>query len=214
MAFCFVVILPRIQEAHKTRRIEPYHKNITETTTRTELHLYKHHNNIFITNSASSREFPIVVAGAGPCGLVTALALQRQGVPCVIFQHASRDRLCGNVGGGYDLAPTAFDILKNRLELPIDKAVRSFGGMFIPDMKGRLVRELRLTDMKGMQFYAANRSELQNLLLDAILANRLGQMFIRERKRSYPAMWRPSNWLQAKLKWLRLSLYHSAMMRQ
>jgi 2-polyprenyl-6-methoxyphenol hydroxylase-like FAD-dependent oxidoreductase len=58
-------------------------------------------------------KLPVVIAGAGPCRLVAAITLQKEGVQFVIVERAARKRLCSNVGSGFDLAPMVIDILKN-----------------------------------------------------------------------------------------------------
>jgi 2-polyprenyl-6-methoxyphenol hydroxylase-like FAD-dependent oxidoreductase len=63
--------------------------------------------------SMTTPKLPVVIAGAGPCGLVAAITLQKEGVRFVIVEGTARERLCSNVGSGFDLAPTAIDILKN-----------------------------------------------------------------------------------------------------
>ena len=88
-------------------------------------------------------KLPVVIAGAGPCGLVAAITLQKEGVvPFVIVELAARKPLCSNVGSGFDLAPTAIDILKNRLEIPdMDKGFDSYGGMYMCNMEGKPLRK-------------------------------------------------------------------------
>ena len=44
------------------------------------------------------------IAGGGPCGLTTALTLQKHGVPFVIYERASRQKLCSNAGSGIDVS--------------------------------------------------------------------------------------------------------------
>merc|ERR1712157_639156 len=62
------------------------------------------------------QQLPVIIAGAGPCGLVAALTLQQDNVPFVLYERASsRQKLCSNTGSGIDMAPTAVDILQNKL---------------------------------------------------------------------------------------------------
>ena len=115
----------------------------------------------------SDTTLPVLIAGAGPCGLVVALVLQRQGVPFLIIEKASsRIKLCSNVGSGFDLAPTAIDILRNRLHLPVDDIFCPYAGMYMATMEDMmLVRDVNVHDM-GMG--SVNRADLQNMLLDAL----------------------------------------------
>ena len=67
----------------------------------------------------SSDDLPVIIAGAGPCGLVAALSLKRSGVPFVIYDRATSARLCSNAGSGIDMAPVSagvdFELLINSL---------------------------------------------------------------------------------------------------
>ena len=77
----------------------------------------------------SSSDLPVIIAGAGPCGLVAALSLKRSGVPFVIYDRASSTRLCSNAGSGIDMAPVAINILENELEVSpegINRAMRPY----------------------------------------------------------------------------------------
>ena len=50
---------------------------------------------------------PVVIAGAGPCGLVAALTLEKSaGIPYIIYEKTTADKLCSNAGSGIDMAPT------------------------------------------------------------------------------------------------------------
>jgi salicylate hydroxylase len=127
-------------------------------------------------------DLPIIIAGAGPCGLVAALTLKRQGVPFVIIERATRSKLCANVGSGYDLAPTAIDILTNRLKLEkMNEVYAGFAGLRVQTMQGKDIRELHIAEMAkkvkflnkdddkgGAKFGTINRADLQNMLLDEI----------------------------------------------
>jgi geranylgeranyl reductase family protein len=62
-----------------------------------------------------SQEFPIVIAGAGPAGAITSLALSKAGQPHLILDKAQfpRDKICGDAISGkpleilYSLVPEA-----------------------------------------------------------------------------------------------------------
>ncbi|MEW6732041.1 MAG: FAD-dependent monooxygenase [Acidobacteriota bacterium] len=41
--------------------------------------------------------YDVLIAGAGPGGLTTALALKRQGIHYLLIDRASRDRLCADM---------------------------------------------------------------------------------------------------------------------
>ena len=72
---------------------------------------------------------PVIIAGAGPCGLTAALTLRRAGVPFVLYDRATSTRLCSNAGSGIDMAPCAVNILENELRLSrsgLDRAMRPY----------------------------------------------------------------------------------------
>ena len=78
---------------------------------------------------AKETTLPVIIAGAGPCGLTAALSLQRAGVPFLLYDRASSARLCSNAGSGIDMAPCAVDILENELRVSragLDKAMRPY----------------------------------------------------------------------------------------
>lgn len=64
-----------------------------------------------------SERLPVIIAGAGPCGLVAALVLQNHIILFIIVEKTSRSKLCSNAGAGFDLTPTALNILVHRLGL-------------------------------------------------------------------------------------------------
>ena len=49
---------------------------------------------------------PIIIAGAGPCGLVAALTFEKAGIPYVIYEKTTTEKLCSNAGSGIDMATT------------------------------------------------------------------------------------------------------------
>lgn len=104
-------------------------------------------------------DLPVLIAGAGPCGLVAALTLKQQGIPFVIIERATRSKFCANVGSGYDLAPTANDILSNRLGLErMNDIYANLSGMRIQTMRGKDIREVLIADMARAMTYV-NRKE-------------------------------------------------------
>lgn len=90
-----------------------------------------------------TKRLPVIIAGAGPCGLVAAVTLQKQNIPCVVYDRASREKLCSNAGSGFDMAPTAVDILQNKLCIDMEKAMRPYSYMYMADMKGRPITTYR-----------------------------------------------------------------------
>lgn len=120
-------------------------------------------------NTSSKETFPVVIAGAGPCGLVAARNLQKNGIPFVVFERASREKLCSNAGSGIDMAPSAFKILENELGIDMDKAMRPYEYMYITDMKGKKIKTYAFQEViPDREFGFSNRSDLQNALLDSL----------------------------------------------
>lgn len=131
-----------------------------------------------------SSDLPVIIAGAGPCGLVAALSLKRSGVPFVIYDRASSVRLCSNAGSGIDMAPVAVNILENELEMSpegINRAMRPYDYMHMFDSGGKKLTTYRLKEMKfkigSRNFGFANRSDLQHALLEELgLKDKNGQI--------------------------------------
>jgi len=111
-----------------------------------------------------SSNSPVIIVGAGPCGLVAALTLQKHGIPFVIIEKATRSKICSNAGSGFELAPTALDILGNRLNVPTHKIMLKYGGAHIQTFQDKVLGETQMT----MPFCSVNRAELQNLLLEIL----------------------------------------------
>lgn len=118
------------------------------------------------TTTASQQQLPVIIVGAGPCGLVAALALQQYGVPFKIIERASRSKICSNAGSGFELAPTSVDILKNRLGVDITKFMTYYDAMRIVTMEGTVLREAELP--MAYEGGAVNRSDMQNHLLEIL----------------------------------------------
>ncbi len=112
----------------------------------------------------SNTNLPVIIVGAGPCGLVAALTLQQRGIPYVILEKATRSKICSNAGSGFELAPTALDILKNRLHVPTQKIMLEYGGAHIQTFQGKVLGDTQMS----MPFSSVNRAELQNLLLEIL----------------------------------------------
>uniref|UniRef100_A0A7S1VRZ4 FAD-binding domain-containing protein n=1 Tax=Grammatophora oceanica TaxID=210454 RepID=A0A7S1VRZ4_9STRA len=114
---------------------------------------------------------PVIIAGAGPCGLVAALTLQQHNIPCRVLERASRAKLCSNAGSGIDMAPTAIHLLENDLQVDLNRAMRPYDYMYIGDMEGGHVATYRLKDMKVTEtrpFGFAGRADLQKALLEKL----------------------------------------------
>jgi 2-polyprenyl-6-methoxyphenol hydroxylase-like FAD-dependent oxidoreductase len=120
-------------------------------------------DSIMATQNKTDEQLPVIIVGAGPCGLVAAFALKNYGIPFVIIERASRSKICSNAGSGFELAPTAVEILKNRLGLDITKFMSSYQGMSIYSIEGKKIRHSKLyEDLSGG---SVNRAEMQNFLL-------------------------------------------------
>lgn len=117
------------------------------------------------TNSNPSTQ-PIIIAGGGPCGLLAALILERNNKPFILFERASLAKLCANVGSGYDLFPTAIEILQDRLGLSLGEFSLKYQGLEMMSTSGK---KLRTISMDNYEARVMNRSDLQNTLLDQLL---------------------------------------------
>lgn len=113
-----------------------------------------------------SERLPVIIAGAGPCGLVAALALKKYDVPYVIIEKASRSKICSNAGSGFELAATAVEILRDRLGLDVSEFMSKYQGMSIIDNHGDVTRHARIPD--DFSGGSVNRAEMQNYLLEQI----------------------------------------------
>lgn len=120
----------------------------------------------FSNNITTTKQLPVIIVGAGPCGLVAALALKKYGVPFVIVEKASRSKISSNAGSGFELAPTAVEILRNRLGIDISKIISYYRGMRVITSAGKTIRHSELApDYEGG---SVNRSEMQNYMLDLV----------------------------------------------
>lgn len=116
------------------------------------------------TTTPTPDNLPVIIVGAGPCGLVTAVALQKYGVPFVIIEKASRSKICSNAGSGFEMAPTSVEILENRLEMDVSEILSRYQGMGILDKDGKVIRHEIISAKGG----AVNRSQMQNYLLQKL----------------------------------------------
>lgn len=117
---------------------------------------------------------PVVIAGAGPCGLVAALTFEKAGIPYIIYEKTTTERLCSNAGSGIDMAPTAIKILDDHLGLAEKDWMKPYDVMYLCDMSGKKVALWNMPSLKlkkaseRRSFGTANRSRLQHTLLDAL----------------------------------------------
>jgi len=115
-------------------------------------------------HSIQNDPLPVIIVGAGPCGLIAALALQNYRVPFVIIEKASRSKICSNAGSGFELATTSVEILK-RLGIDVDKILSRYEGLALVDgTNGKLIRSSSLNTRGG----AVNRAQMQNYLLELL----------------------------------------------
>lgn len=115
------------------------------------------------TKESTSDILPVIIVGAGPCGLIAALALHQYRVPFVIIEKASRSKICSNAGSGFELASTSVEIL-NRLGIDVSEILSRYEGLACIDKEGRLMRSSKLTTRGG----AVNRAHMQNHLLQLL----------------------------------------------
>lgn len=110
---------------------------------------------------------PILIAGAGPGGLCAALTLQRRGVPCLVLERASRERVLSDVGGGYDIGGNSLKMLDS---LGVGRAVREQGRKMTEVLSYTHSGALfdRMPFPEGMDVAGVMRSKLQHILLDAL----------------------------------------------
>uniref|UniRef100_A0A7S0UIG9 FAD-binding domain-containing protein n=1 Tax=Pseudo-nitzschia delicatissima TaxID=44447 RepID=A0A7S0UIG9_9STRA len=113
---------------------------------------------------SGTNSLPIIIVGAGPCGLVTALALKKYDVPFVIIEKASRSKICSNAGSGFELARTAVEIFQDRLGLDVANFMSYYRGMAVLNNSGKIIRHCRQDFIGG----SVNRAEMQNYLLEQI----------------------------------------------
>lgn len=135
----------------------------------------------------AAQPLPVIIAGAGPSGLVAALTLQKYGVPFVIYEMKASYKLCSDAGRGIDMSPSAIKILQKELGLTdsLDAVMKPYEYIEISDMDGKHVNTLRFKEMSARKrnitgkrnFGFASRSKLQHVLLEALgLIDRYGRV--------------------------------------
>jgi len=117
----------------------------------------------------SDERKPVIIAGAGPAGLLAALVLERDGgVPYVVVERAGIGRVCSNSGSGFDLAPTAMSIMKGRLGLDVGGVFPRYDGLYVGDLAGGGENRIRATPFEA-ESYGASRSAMQRFFLCELL---------------------------------------------
>eukprot|EP00986_Skeletonema_menzelii_P009455 scaffold4308_cov152-Skeletonema_menzelii.AAC.7 len=126
----------------------------------------------------SAQPLPVIIAGAGPAGLVAALTLQKYGTPFVIYEQNASDKVCSDAGRGIDLSPSVIEILGKDLGLShlLDAAMKPYEYIDVSNMDGKHIKTLRFKEMSETKrhitgkrnFGFASRSKLQHILLEAL----------------------------------------------
>lgn len=126
----------------------------------------------------NAQPLPVIIAGAGPSGLVAALTLQKYGVPFVIYERSASDKLCSDAGRGIDMSPSVIKVLENELGLSdsLDAVMKPYEYIDVSDMDGKHVNTLRFKEMSEKKrhitgkrhFGFVSRSKLQHVLLEAL----------------------------------------------
>lgn len=123
-----------------------------------------------------------IIIGAGIGGLTVALALQKRGINCKVYEKA---KIFGPVGAGIVLGNNAMTILDNlgvaekihRYGIPIDNiSYKNYRGSFIKNINLK-----QLSTTLGSASVAIHRSDLHNILHEKLYENTvsLGQEFIK-----------------------------------
>ena len=111
--------------------------------------------------------FDVLIVGAGPGGLVAALALHRHGIRCRVIERVERSRLCADVGGGYHIGDTTLAMLDH---LGLGECCRRRGVRFHAfeafGHRGR--RRMRMPIPEHHDIVTLRRSALQAILLAAV----------------------------------------------
>jgi flavin-dependent dehydrogenase len=121
---------------------------------------------------ATNEQLPVLIVGAGPCGLVAATTLQKHGIPFVIIEKASRKKVCSNAGSGFELASTAIGILKDRLSIDTSKIMSHYIGVVLMTIGGMNIRNTRMPE--NVMLASVNRADLQKHLLDEVIFPGIG----------------------------------------
>lgn len=117
----------------------------------------------------------VLIVGAGPGGLCLALTLQRRGIPHLVLERATGDRLFADVGGGYDIGENSLKMLDC---LGIGQTVRRDGRktaeLLSYTSAGALFDRMRFpteTDIAGVLRSSLQRAFLNALAPDVVRCN-------------------------------------------
>jgi len=122
-------------------------------------------NNQAKTLTISMDTGPVLIVGAGPCGLLAAIALQRHGVPILVLEREALSTHAADVGSGYDIAPTAQEVMC-RLGIPLEGWCTKFQQSVVMDVCGNVLR--RVSNESSAPMRACTRSAMQQQFLKAL----------------------------------------------
>lgn len=114
-----------------------------------------------------------IIVGAGFGGLVTALSLQRFGVPCRVFERAPA---LDEVGAGISLSPNSTRVLiALGLRRQLDEICNSPEALCTKHFDSGEIRSMdesvNYEEQYGAPYYQVHRADLHALLTDTILGN-------------------------------------------
>jgi len=109
----------------------------------------------------------VVIVGAGPAGLVTALKLKQSGISAKIFDKTPLEHLCKDVGGVYYLNGNVVEVLDHLGVLPELEALQGYvKGFTFAKAGGYAVRSLEFPSNAKM--HGVRRSELMRILINKL----------------------------------------------
>mmetsp|Transcript_8861 Transcript_8861/g.25548 ORF Transcript_8861/g.25548 Transcript_8861/m.25548 type:complete len:367 (+) Transcript_8861:312-1412(+) len=116
----------------------------------------------------------VIIAGAGPCGLLLALQLQRAGIQATILERAAEDKLLADVGSGYDLSPSTTKLLRELgFGHHFGTTFQSYNALYVTSNDGTVLRKGLIPQLvrsggDGGALFMAKRSDLQRIFLEAL----------------------------------------------